>query len=782
MIIVKSFIPFALIGIALMSSIPCLADAPVQTQAYQWKSVRMGGCGFVTGIVFHPTEKGLAYCRTDMGGAYRRDSETGDWIAITDWLPLEDVNLMGIESIALDPSDPNRVYMACGTNTSYESPDGAILRSLDRGKTFDVIRIPVKFGGNENGRGNGERMAVDPQNGAIIYLGTRWNGLLRSIDHGSTWQRVTSFPDMAEPVPAGLDPMQQQWWQFTQGGSGIIRVIFAPGNGDKGRTDTIYAAASLAGKDSLYITHDGGTTWTPLPGQPVREKLRPTDMDLGPEGNLYVSYGTNPGPYSMDDGAVWKYDTNTGAWTDITPVRSGSVPNVEHSRFGYCSVAVDPEKPGVVMAMPFWYVGGEEIFRSLDAGRTWKPIIRTCGRYDYSKIPFSAVPGIHWLFDVEVSPFDSDHLIFTTGFGGMETYDLRKADNPKATTADGNVWQPMMSGIEESVPLDMFSPKQGPTLVTAIGDYGGFIHYDLDKSPAEGNFSTPRFDNTTGLGVAWQKQNIYVRCGTSWKGKTGNIAFSIDSGLNWTAGTNIAEGARNGSVAISADGATCVWTPDSARKPGDWTVVVRSFVPYFTTDMGQTWTPCKGLPENTRVAADTVNPLKFYAFDVSTRTLYRSTDGARTFAAAPVTLPGGLPMRSRLRGDGRGGQDRIYLAPDRAGDIWLALFDGLYHINTDATTFSRIDGIDELRAFGFGKAAPGSAYHAVYIIGVVNGVRGIYRSDDMCGSYVKINDARQQWASLLLITGDMRRYGRVYIGAHGRGALYGDIAKESGGK
>jgi hypothetical protein len=532
------------------------------------------------------------------------------------------------------------------------------------------------------------------------------------------------------------------------------------------------------GRESLFVSRDGGDTWAAIPGQPIQ--LRPTDMDLGPDGVLYVSYGTAPGPSPMTDGAVWKFDTATGQWTDITPVRSGTTPNVEHSLFGYCSVAVDARKPGVVMATPFWYVGGEDIFRSLDGGKTWKPIIRTCGKWDYSKIPYTKVPILHWLADVEIDPFDSDHLIFTTGFGGMETLDLTKAD--KATSpVDGNTWQPMALGIEESVPLDFFSPKAGPTLVTAIGDYGGFIHYDLDKSPAEGNYANPRFDNTTGLGVAWQKENLYVRVGAASKSMTPNIAFSNDCGRTWKCGTNIDAGARNGSVALSADGATCVWTPDSVRKPGEWWVIAKRYAPYVTDDNGAHWTPCKGLPEDMRVAADTVNPKKFYAFDVPSRTLYRSVDGGRTFTAETIALPGGLPCLARQRGDGRGGQDRVYLAPDREDDLWLALFDGLYHVNADGKTFIRMPHVDELRAFGFGRGAPDSDYDALYVVGVVDGIRGIFRSDDKGAHYVRINDVAHQWGAILLITGDRNRYGRVYLGAHGRGAVYGDIVPEGTG-
>ena len=107
---------------------------------------------------------------------------------------IEDLNLMGVESIAVDPSDANKVYLACGTYTAPEVPDGAILRSSDQGRTFKRSNVPIKFGGNEAGRGNGERMAVDPNDGRILFLGTRKSGLWKSADGAVTWTKVESFP------------------------------------------------------------------------------------------------------------------------------------------------------------------------------------------------------------------------------------------------------------------------------------------------------------------------------------------------------------------------------------------------------------------------------------------------------------------------------------------------------------------------------------------------------------------------------------------------------------
>src|SRR4028118_2121067 len=86
-----------------------------ETEPHTWRNVEIAGGGFVSGIIPHPAQKGLMYARTDIGGAYRWDEAAKRWVAITDWVSGPEWNFTGIESIGLDPSDANRVYLASGT-------------------------------------------------------------------------------------------------------------------------------------------------------------------------------------------------------------------------------------------------------------------------------------------------------------------------------------------------------------------------------------------------------------------------------------------------------------------------------------------------------------------------------------------------------------------------------------------------------------------------------------------------------------------------------------------
>lgn len=83
----------------------------IGTQSYQWKNVKIGGGGgFVPDIIFNPTKQGLVYARTDIGGAYRMNSN-GSWTPLLDWVDDSRWNHWGCDALATDPLDPSRLYL-----------------------------------------------------------------------------------------------------------------------------------------------------------------------------------------------------------------------------------------------------------------------------------------------------------------------------------------------------------------------------------------------------------------------------------------------------------------------------------------------------------------------------------------------------------------------------------------------------------------------------------------------------------------------------------------------
>jgi hypothetical protein len=669
---------------------------------YDWRNVQIAGGGFVTGFVFNPSRKDLLYARTDMGGAYRWDARAGQWVPLTDW--AADWNTLGIESVATDPVDPNRLYLATGTYTNEWAGNAALLRSTDQGRTFQRTDLPFKLGSNEDGRSAGERLAIDPANNGTLYLGTRKNGLWRSTDYGVTWSQVSSFP-----VKDG-----------GSSGTGLPFVTFGPAG-----SRTIYVGAADR-STSLYRSTDGGATWAAVPGQPTGSL--PHHGVLSGDGSFYVTYTNVPGPNGVTAGSVWKLTPSNGAWKDISPMPGNG--------FGFAGLAVDPQRPSTVMVTTLdrWWPS-DELFRSTDGGATWKALGGAAVR-DASGAPYVGTGIGHWMGALAIDPFDSGHAIYGTGSGLWASEDVTEADSGRPTH-----WSVPVKGLEETAVLGLVSPPGGK-LVSALGDVGGFRHDDLNKVPA-GASSGPRFSNTTGLDFAQAKPNVVVRVGYSGEERG---AYSTDGGGTWKPFTGApVSAAGGGTVAISADGGTIVWTAAGQ-------------VPYVSTDLGKSWKASSGLPQGTAVVADRVAASTFYA--LSGDAVYASTDGGRSFGARARGLSGG----------------RLKAAPGAAGDLWLASHDGLSHSTDGGASFTKVDGVRSADSVGFGKAAPGARYQALYLIGTVKGVTGIFRSVDAGGTWTRINDDRTQFGGAVggVITGDPDVFGRVYVGSNGRGVLYGD--------
>ena len=61
---------------------------PVDT-GWEWGNVEIVDGGFIPDVIYNPTEEGLIYARTDMGGAYKYNKDTQRWESITEQRALQ---------------------------------------------------------------------------------------------------------------------------------------------------------------------------------------------------------------------------------------------------------------------------------------------------------------------------------------------------------------------------------------------------------------------------------------------------------------------------------------------------------------------------------------------------------------------------------------------------------------------------------------------------------------------------------------------------------------------
>lgn len=722
---------------------------------YTWKNVRIDGGGFVPGIIFNQKQPNLVYARTDIGGAYRWNATDGTWIPLLDWVGQNNWGYNGVVSIATDEVAPDRVYAAVGMYTNDWDPNpGAILRSSDQGKTWAESKLPFKLGGNMPGRGMGERLAIDPNDNRILYFGApSGKGLWRSTDSGVTWAQVVNFPNPGNYVASPGDA-------YNGDNQGVVWVTFDKTTATSGHaTQTIYVG--VADKDNtVYRTTNGGSSWERVPGQPKGYLAHKGVLDHV-NHLLYIATSDTGGPYDGGHGDVWKLDTVSGAWTQISPIPSS---NTNDNYFGYSGLTIDRKNPKTIMVATqvSWWPDAI-FFRSTDAGATWTriwdwdgyPARKNRFTMDISANPWltfggnpappEAAPKLGWMNEsVEIDPFDSDRLLYGTGATIYATTDLTKWDTGGTFTI-----KPMARGLEETAVLDLISPPSGPSLVSALGDLGGFRHDDLTAVPAM-MFTGPGFTTTTSLDYAETNPSVLVRAGSfkdSDRPNDAHAAFSTDGGKTWFQGTEPGGIDEGGTIAAAADGGRFVWAPKNSPV-------------VFSVGFGNTWSQAKGLPQNAIVESDRVNPKKFYA--LAGGTFYLSTDGGETFTATAAT---GLPSSGRFKA-----------VAGREGDLWLAGgSSGLLRSTNSGASFTKLANVAGANNIGFGKAASGKTYQALYLIGTIGSTQGIFRSDDTGVSWVRINDDQHQYGNAGdAITGDPRVYGRVYLGTNGRGVIYGD--------
>jgi photosystem II stability/assembly factor-like uncharacterized protein len=738
------------------------------------------------------------YARTDVAGAYRWDSKGSKWIPITDMFGFNEGQFQGVESIAVDPTDANKVYLVGGMYVN--GGNARLYKSSDKGANWTYVDLPFPTGGNNAGRAIGERLMVDPNKPSVLFYASRSQGLWKSTDSGATWNQVTGLSSYkmsgADVGSFGNSPI---------GVEGVVFDTAVPPSGFKSSgtaTQTIYVpvapdyakvAPDLADDVYLYKSTDGGNKWSGVPipslvttfSNAYTAPIKPyiphmvRDADQTASRRFYVVFSGNTGPGA--GGPAWLYSFDGVNWSQ--PLKSTEPTQWTSPGFGGVSVFGTGDSTRIALGGTNLWGGWKGIsvcMLSKDAGKTWTEIAdnRTSSG---------------WMDDVEINPFDPENVLHVYGGGVWATHEASKAEPS---------WTETVEGIEELATRTLTTPPPGASylLVAGYWDVGTQVHTDLNKKPTT---SFPRdlsFGNGNGTDIAWTNPKYIAAIGDANGDSNKSVVgvYSTDSGVTWTAfpkqppfapaGNNVnAGGSGEANIAVTAEG-KIVWAP--ATNSSNTT---SNGVPYFSADNGATWT-ATNLPSPVRttinsayhLAADRKNPNKVYAYDSggarwsnTTGKFYYSTDGGRTFTKSADPTLNGLSFQSFL-------STSLAVNPNAEGDVWLTNGDSVFHTTDSGVSWTKLTTMSSVPAdynhyniptfFGarlvaLGKPMQGSSYSAaVYLVGAVGGVAGIFRSDNAGATWTRINDDAHQWGGVGAIAADNTVAGRVYVA--GRGVLY----------
>ncbi len=758
---------------------------------FTWRNVPLRGMGYVTGMVIHPVAPHDVYIRTDVGGIYRFERGKSRWIPLMDTFASR--GGIGVESLAIDPKQPGRIYAVVNwENSTKGSPKNAtytfaaeVFQSSDRGASWQ----PLGFGAKNvyvdpNGAyrmSTGERLVVDPNQSGLLFFGSRRDGLWR---YQQSWQRVAG----GLPDPKTFPNFANKQGKPRGGLPGFTFLVFDARTAKPGSpTQTLYLGIHAVGSPAggVWQSKNGGRSWVNVGG--AENPLRGV---VASDGTLYTVFGTDR---DKAGGSIRKL--KNGAWSDITPEK----------RRNFRGITVQANQPNTIMS-----ISENRVYRSTDGGANWttQKMAMTADKNPTAPKYYMESSASAGASTVLIDPGNSKQVWWTNGYGVARTDDV---------TVPTPFWGWQMQNLEEMVAKILRVPPKpgGADLLANVADMMGFRIEDRNQTPSSiynpvgipvnsafkwampQTWTTypspfPHIAMGTGLDYAYKKPDHAAFVGWHQWQYWPVYGYTSDNGRSWRAFASVPKlrwdkkkqqyaekTPMGGQIAMSpTDPQNMVWTP------------TRSVDPHFTKDGGNTWQPCKltdGRPLPNAwansispwvtpflLAADRADPQgqTFYYFDGNT--FYISKDGGTTWNQG---ASGGFPKWNVSLA--------VVVNPTQAGEIWLSFTrnrnavqaNKLYRSVDGGKTFQPVETVKSAEMIAFGKgSSPTQPF--VYIFGQVGNANqnAIYKSADLGKTWQQISNPKlQQFPGLTFMEGDMRTPNLVYVSLGGRGIMVGEL-------
>lgn len=496
------------------------------------------------------------------------------------WLDLATPSgLRYVNLFSLDPTNSNILYVGVGRESLYKSTDGGdTWQAINNGLLLspDSTSVPVTA------------LAVDPQTPTTLYAGVSDQGLYKSTDGGASWSLSSTG------LPSGA------FFQVSP------RIIIDPQT-----PSTIYLTVLWQG---VFKSADAGATWQPVNnGLPTGPAYDPADEDgqvvyaewvvLDPQTPTTLYAVTNRGIYkSVDAAASWQ------------PVAQAGLPVSSEGHIYMTSLTLDPAAPQTLLAtVPDPNGGPTHLYRSTDGGASWVRV--TTSTFVFYN-PIMTGDG------------QTPQTLYLCGRDSGLVY--RSSDS-------GETWVYAAFGAPNGAPIGTLTvdPHDPAKLYAAVDGAGIFRTQDRGHSWMLGNSPQP-MAGVSGIVVDPQTPGrLYA---TTYTGLFG----SEDGGDSWQPlGAGLP---ANAVVELLID----PQTPTNLYVQGSFGVL-------RSEDRGQTWIIANAglptgyynqIPTPHSFTLDPQTPATLYVsvdyypdYDTHTAAVFKSTDGARTWAESSRGLP-----------------------------------------------------------------------------------------------------------------------------------------------
>ena len=297
--------------------------------------------GSIGAVAVAPSNPDIIYVGSGEG-LQRPDLSVGDGIykstdAGRTWTHLGLRDGQQIPRIAVDPRNPDRLFVAVLGHPYGPNPERGLYRSTDGGQSFTKV-----LGKDENT--GASDVLIDPANHNIVYAAlwearqgpwenASWNGpgggIFKSTDGGNTWH----------PLTAGIPD------NFIQ-----ANLAIAPSN--PRRLYASIAAGSGPGGAGIYRSDDAGEHWTRTTNDP-----RPAARIGGGDVSVPTVDPKNPDIVYVTSTVVWKSTDAGRTWTGLRGAPGGD---------DYQRLWINPLHPEIMLV-----VSDQGAVVSVNGGQTW---------------------------------------------------------------------------------------------------------------------------------------------------------------------------------------------------------------------------------------------------------------------------------------------------------------------------------------------------------------------------------------------------------------------------
>jgi photosystem II stability/assembly factor-like uncharacterized protein len=584
---------------------------------------------FVQVIAPDPRGNGVVYVGMN-NGLFRSDDKGGNW----KWLNMPVKMDAQFAALEFDPDNPDVLYAGAGNIEGQNYAKGRIIRSRDRGETWELITNGI------SSKATFHSICIDPfspKEKRTIYASSNL-GIYRSMDNGASWQlhngnldlpgesirRLAFFPDKkskkmifyltakrelvedADKVKrfrGGIlrsDDSGATWREINGGLYQTNKFFPLPIRVSRASPDVAWVGMRKPG-DAVYGTTDGGKTWKHLfrMGENVKVKGLAKFMLKHGWGQASFDIAVNPRDervlYAIDQGDIWGSADGGETWEALSgdEIRPGWYKSRGIQPSFFDCIAISPHRPDVML------IGDDDLdlIKSEDGGVSWAT------RTDY---------------------YQGDELCdAVTKFGRVYQFSgciVFDPDVPGAVYASGSTINRKGS---------LFGAKKDLSRGWCMKSVDFGDHWTA---------ITP--DNGLPLGTVWGNAMAIDRKSSKDKRAVyaavygSGIYRSDDSGLTWRPfNTGLPDELRTTCVAIHPQDSKIIYAgvfspKDNTNHPGGV---------YKSEDAGKTWSKITANPEISGVFNMTVSPAngnQIYVINQGKVNpgLYQSDDGGKTWA------------------------------------------------------------------------------------------------------------------------------------------------------